>query len=59
MEAYFEGGDCPFCGAEYDAFFSHTEGMSSAGDLEHFYICGKCGKEWVNYQIMITKEVSK
>ena len=57
MKEYFEGEECPFCGAEYDDFFSHTDGMGSAGDLEHFYICGECGKEWVNRQIMITEEV--
>ena len=57
MDEYFEGDECPFCGAEYDDFFSHTDGMGSAADIVHYYYCDKCDKEWKNCENFITKEV--
>ena len=39
MDQYFEGDDCPFCDAEYNDFFQHSDGMGSYSDLVHYYYC--------------------
>ena len=57
MEEYMEGDECPFCGAEYDDFFSHSEGLGSHDPVIHYYGCYECGKEWRNRQVYITEEV--
>ena len=60
---YYEGEPCPFCDKDYDEdcdnslFFSHSEGMGSASDLEHYYSCPHCDQSCVNISAFITKEV--
>lgn len=39
MEEYMEGDECPFCEAEYDDFFSHSEGLGSYSETIHYYLC--------------------
>ena len=57
MDEYFEGEECPFCEAEYDDFFMHSEGLGTHSEVKHFYYCENCGKEWVNCDNTTTKEV--
>jgi len=57
MADYFEGDECPFCDAEYDDFFIHSDGMGSYSDVVHYYGCNKCEKDWKNCCNTITKEV--
>ena len=57
MEEYMEGDECPFCEAEYNDFFSHSEGLGSYSETIHYYYCQECGKQWRNRQVFVTEEV--
>lgn len=57
MEEYMEGDECPFCEAEYNDFFSHSEGLGSYSETIHYYYCQECGKAWRNREVCVTEEV--
>ena len=59
ISRYFEGDPCPFCGAEYDEFFTETEGGGHDDFIRHNYKCSECGKEWYNESEFVTWAVIK
>lgn len=58
---WFEGDDCPFCGAEGDSdtFFIETEGGGMHDFVRHNYQCTECEKEWYNESQFLTWAVIK
>jgi len=58
---YLDGDPCPFCDAECDDFYSHTEGAGSHSDLRIFYDCNDCESSWVTRltQVLVAEETKQ